>query len=280
MPVMTTSFPVTLGGASAAVVLAVVGRCSSVCCAWSTGAGVCARAICGVTSAIVDALTIKLRNERSRNTDMLLLSPLQRTHFFECLSSPARCNVNVHFVKRRILDGGLQHRQMALVAMGGKRLCSTATNEDVRGQPALAGVPSQRHIGWNDPRMEQAALKDNHSVREGLDCAYLLEKIVRAVEVTRARGQLRDVNLRDGLEDGDIQFGHSLDTRCALAVKSCPRVGRRAKVMQQSEILLVGGVEMRRSLRRRQLRRFQGHHREAGFNEIEDVDVEGIGDKR
>src|SRR4051794_1975970 len=49
--------------------------------------------------------------------------------------------------------------------------------------------------------------------------------------------------------------------------------------MQQSEILLVSRVEMRGSLGRRQLRRFQRHHREAGFDEVEDVDVEGIGDE-
>jgi hypothetical protein len=49
--------------------------------------------------------------------------------------------------------------------------------------------------------------------------------------------------------------------------------------MQQSEILLVGRVEMRRSLRRNQLRRLQRHHREAGFEEIEDVDVEGVCDE-
>ena len=76
-----------------------------------------------------------------------------------------------------------------------------AANEDVGGQPALTRVASQRHVGRNDPRMEQAALKDDHPVGGGLDCAYLLEKFVRAVEVARVRGQLRILNFRDGDEE-------------------------------------------------------------------------------
>src|SRR3954451_7932352 len=49
--------------------------------------------------------------------------------------------------------------------------------------------------------------------------------------------------------------------------------------MQQSELLLVGRIEMRRPLRRSQLRRLHRHHREAGFEEIEYVDVEGARDE-
>ena len=80
-------------------------------------------------------------------------------------------------------------------------LPSLTANEDVRGQPALTGVVSQRHVGRDDPRMEQAALKDDHPVRDGLDCAYLLEKFVRAMEVARVRGQLHNLNIRDRDED-------------------------------------------------------------------------------
>src|SRR5437868_1717128 len=78
---------------------------------------------------------------------------------------------------------------------------SMAANEDVGGQPALTWVASQRHVPRNDPRMEQAALKDDHPVRDGLDCAYLLEEFVRAVEVARVRGQLCILSFRDRDED-------------------------------------------------------------------------------
>src|SRR5256885_5067975 len=78
---------------------------------------------------------------------------------------------------------------------------SLAANEDVGGQPAVTRVAGQWHVGRNDPRMEQAALKDDHPVRDGLDCAYLLEKFVRAVEVARVRGQLRILNFRDRHQD-------------------------------------------------------------------------------
>ena len=81
MPVMTMSSPLTaFAGASAAVALAVVGRCSSVCWAWSTGGGVCACATPGAIKAIVEPLASQRNIKFLREADMPPLSPVRRAH--------------------------------------------------------------------------------------------------------------------------------------------------------------------------------------------------------
>jgi len=69
-----------------------------------------------------------------------------------------------------------------------------------------------------------------------------------------------------GADEGrDILLGDAFDARRALAVERRAGAGRHAQIVQQGEVIRIGGIEVRRALDWAELVRLQAHHREAAF---------------